>query len=229
MGEGDGNRARKLLLGKWPPGRGPVPEPELLGTIAPFLSGDVLERACRYAGYALWTRAYERPVGSELFRAIGAVAHKRVRKGGLEHYLDTLPDAVRSRPQPLARPTWIAAATLARIAAPWLSEHALSDLQRLGLIAWLDDDELFEVALKSGIEERAALLASLLAPRDVSDAVVSAAASAAHDLPAQNRAVLLAWSCNAARGERRREIADLHAVDASGARTPGPGGVEVDD
>lgn len=204
----EAGRAGGLLLGKTPPGRWPVPEPELLEVIAPFLHGDLLERGCRYGAYALRMRSLERPIGSEMFSAVAAVGRKLAAEGGRSPELGLLGYVVGSLPQPLARPVWMAAARLAAIAEPWLEESALRELRTLGLAPRQDEYELLQMANTSaGREQAAAQWASVLArSRFLPQALVADAVRVAEALPSPSRAKLLSWCCTAAEGEYRLEL-----------------------
>jgi hypothetical protein len=191
---GDAVRAAQLLLGDDPSA---APEPELLIVIAQFLHGDLLARACDYGGYALRTRARERPVGTELLDAVESVAVRLAREGGSSYELGAVDDLRWVGPQPLARPVWYAARNLARTAeqwtrieTPWLTSHG---------------DLMQAVRAAPDNERKATLYAAVVASKPPAKTLAEVA-TFAEELPPNERAVLLAWCAREAPEFRERTL-----------------------
>src|SRR5689334_2468193 len=123
---------KELVFGEGPEPRFGAPEPELLATLAPFLSGELLDFACHVASMSLERRAYDRPLGTELLRAYDAVA-RRLPDDGYANSA-SLEWTFEYHRQPLARPVWQAATELARTLSRW------QPIDRAALAPWAASD-----------------------------------------------------------------------------------------
>ena len=196
--KGDPGLVESLLFGEAPAARLGAPEPELISTLAPFLRGDLLERGCEYARYALRSRSFERPLGTELLRSFDAVARRLAAEGGTTYGSGTLEWVFEEEPQPLARPVWEAAVDLA---------HTLQQWEPIGTVAlapWSTTDLPAQAREAEGAE-RAALYAALLAVHPT-DELVREAADVAKGLDARAHVVLLAWCASAVSAGARLEL-----------------------
>jgi len=194
----DPGLVEKLLFGEGPEPRNGAPEPELLSTLAPFLSGELLDRACSYAGAALMTRSLERPLGTELLRAYDAVASRLAAEGGWSH--GTLHWVFSGQPQPLARPVWEAASELGRTLSQWEQIDP-------ALAPWTVSD-LREEARSAESGAQAGLYASLLATQP-SDDVLRETTEVAERLGGETKPLLLAWCVSASSGAFRNLLKAL--------------------
>ena len=196
---GNPELVKELLFGEGPEPRYGAPEPELLTTLAPFLSGELLDEACYNAGWALDARGFERPLGTELLRAYDAVARRLAGEGGWHPV--SLERVFEQQRQPLARPVWQAATELARTLDRW------SPIDNAALAPWAASDLHWQARSAEG-NAQAALYAALLATEPSED-VVHETAEVAERLGGAAGAVLLAWCVSASLGTLR---ADLQAA-----------------
>jgi hypothetical protein len=200
---GDPARAAELLLGDDPEYE--VPRPELLSVVAPFLHGELLERACDYAAYALGKPS----VGTELIGALDSAAVRLAQEGGIAY---TLAIVLRhGLAPPLARPVWDAAKDLA---------HTAEQVSPFRTPQWLAPSQggLIEAARgSSDSDEKAALYAAAVAASDPPAETLAEVATFAEELLPNERAVLLAWCARQAPGYRDRTLKAVAEAVKGGA------------
>lgn len=217
----DDESAAALLFGDGPDDRFGAVGPELVAAVVPFLAGDRLRLACDTALRALLTRSRERQPGTDLLRSADKVARALADQGGVASQSHTVEEFFLTQRQPLAKPIWQAATDLARTVSQWI------EVDTLALAPWRSDDLLAAARSAKGAK-KVPLYAALVGWTEPALEVVLEVAARAHNLFADESAVLLAW-CSAATpaGDAAAPLQEATLAAVREALGRGRGGIEL--